>query len=1859
MLKLIKKGELSAVTYGEVGGRGGSRSRSHICSRADCGCGCGGRSASPGRQITIRHDYSYSCVCHCHCHRHCHRHCNRHCNREYEDERYAASPSAMDSDQRRAQQHRPCAVIGPDRHPHPHSHSHPHSHAEMNPRPPPLAPPPPHYPSPSPYSEPHEPHKSHFEPPDPAYQLSHREVAYNVEYPDYQRFQAAAAPAIHNPAERVPYEYPTVAYPRIPTARYEPYPQIKDKYIHSRYEYQYPYNQYPPQTYADLRKRVKTQSNDPQFYQVPHPQTFYPTTKVQTNVPCNIVDISNQKYHAYHARQKQYIQTAPSYDTNPKVVQDQNKIKLDYYNRYRAPAPYPNIHYPNENYHIANYGVPNFNYGIRSPNVHYPNVYYHKPVEYRPMDKSYESEMASQKYYNPKYVTNNPLARIPTEFSPNVISPAESTASFESVRPGSYQLLQEDGGYVSQCSTLSRQSAEYQPSAQNEYYNQSCSRPCQRANSFETLSPKIIVKQQQPADKPALDLRQFLEMWDEEYEDPKLPNTDVTNVEQGNPFVQQPVNATKYVPEQLYVLDKTIISEDELKKYEHLQKVTKLPDFIKDVETNFSNGTVQKDVKHQHPIKTPIKYDKTKSQNLSMNQNKPIMRAPEPELFNNELIDVESKISQSVIHKEVRCNFEIKPCSPSKLVSRAIPPEENQQNCVNNKNVPHGNSNYKNDHKQYPAQTINYENNATREAYNVPNKIERNKNVPPEVSNTSLPVIHSDEVLIGAPLSYRNQTIHYSAPSTVTMAYREPNFNYSSASTHGKVNVIMNPSYVPHKNSQKEKNDPQQSTSHTTNYAQVFYDNSYMNEYKNKNVDNSFTHQKHENYEYYSKISKVNNANFPKCSLSVEKSNESFYAVNENPLLRNGDHWMPKSNEKTSNLHYGSVRSDLTEKLPSLNDVTIPMINPGDIKKIDVNTTNCRTVICRNKSNINNRDNNHSELDLQHLPSNFNNTSQRLNEEHSHKVFNNYKPETENLKRSVETFTNDVHLMNTTGRHMHFDSIHHNNTHEVTPSILNDSTVSSISVLNLNRPTEMISNITTEILNNESKSSIIVNPVSPNIEDKKLKENTIPYPKSLNALVCNEESKTNDNSDINSSVSCEQNETESNFPEIEPKAEKSCELSIIDVAHSKNNSVIVKSCENTHSDDTKINDAIKPNNLNEFVENYLEEVSTELPNLVENDDDLIHAVDLKLYSNSTERLIEAKDDFAKPISNSDIQFNHSSTDNPSTSESNMSIDSILDENNTTSATPDISNDSKKDVNEVVTKNTNDGDKIIHNECENQTNNKDSEIVHLDKTELPHSLMSTETPDSLSTDDCGLNEDMNAAVPQVESVNASPEQCITTGASEVNVSTENINGVNAENINEDVVTIEIEECLDESIVFDKFETKVNLAQSNKVDFENESKSVDDLSVSENQDVIKDDDLGEGDDCDEMAFKSDNCNILKSASMDEQETYISFEGDKVNYFSADFDYDSRYVIIRTDEHLSYAAADSSENDFTCDEHASDMTLEESHLSPGEIREKLNSEDGNGLEIGGCWIDDIACVETVVAEETIQDSTDCYKSPEEFWNVHPNDETTNSPISYEQDSDSDVLKDSNSNVITNYKEQIIVNSNDSTKCSTDSSYKVQTKLSSRDSSSTRTSEESTEQIYKNHYKLNRYKSYSSDRKEYVKKDYSRKRSSSDSNSTYIRKKCSPTNNELDEFINNEIKTKGIPSTNSSDTDLKCQLPLPENKLLTLGKLIPKKESDATKNNRIKNRMVIPKKPCKPKFEDVLRNIDKVSMSQMKMKFKKIKSGEKEIPKVIIKRNEQGSHYTSSSKKTNDKSVVKNKWQPQVCLRRNNSIEKMVKHK
>lgn len=501
------------------------------------------------------------------------------------------------------------------------------------------------------------------------------------QYPEYTNC-AAPRPTPMTRPQRAVHEDPAM-YPdpyHDGNIRYKPYPTLKDRYPPARYEYIGNYsNPFHPPSAFPPHKSIPPPYAYPQVplkyldgriaetmmegYQRPGPQGNY-------NMP-----FRNQMIHpAYGPVLGNCIQN--KYPCPPdsslksgavnKLPYDTNKMYLDYENARSKTFPVPESFYFNEmarSHHPKNQIMSNYSTG----NVHNipPHPYYRK--ENSPM-KTYE--------YMPHFRNMDPsimLSRIPSQFSPSsiAISPSDSNGSNETTQMQNNS--QEDCGYVSQSSTTSIRSLDSvinRPS--NDFYRRYDARygPLVRTSMIsksEQNSNNIMNSK----DKKNIDVRQFLQMWNEVDDENGENSTKdiVTQLHTNNSNKLPNQYEIHKNQDQLYVLGLVNVPSEELGKYEHIQKISKLPENIKgynniELLNQFEEVIESTNVNNFSP-KPPVTRDNMTYRgpiNASLSQQTAVL-LPRPV----SPLDVEAKISQSVIHKEVGCNFEIKPCSPKML----------------------------------------------------------------------------------------------------------------------------------------------------------------------------------------------------------------------------------------------------------------------------------------------------------------------------------------------------------------------------------------------------------------------------------------------------------------------------------------------------------------------------------------------------------------------------------------------------------------------------------------------------------------------------------------------------------------------------------------------------------------------------------------------------------------------------------------------------------------------------------------------------------------------------------------------------------------------------------------------------------------------------------------------------------------------------------------------------------------------------------------------------------------------------------------------------------------------------------------
>ncbi|XP_028164307.1 protein PFC0760c-like [Ostrinia furnacalis] len=462
--------------------------------------------------------------------------------------------------------------------------------------------------------------------------------------------------------------------------RYKPYPTVKDRYPQTRYEYVSNYANpfHPPPTFPshkyDLQKPLPPHLSYPQvpikYLENRMNETVmegYQRPPLNYNVP----PYRNQVIHSAYGPvigsnlQNKVFPYPPdgsvkSLTTN-KLPYD-NKLYAEYENARNKGYPMSESMYFNEIARSHGKTQPILpNYPAASMQTIHAHPYYRKD---NLAAKNFEY-MSHFRHLDPS-MNPNLLTRHTNQFSPTsiAISPSDSNTSNETAHTHGGSL--EDCGYASQSSTASVRSFDSGlgrmiPNDFHRRYNY----PYQTMVRASTLSSKPEGSGSATKDKKGIDVRQYLQMWNEGEEEHSGKEKEV--VMQSDLLSSKLANQYEVMKnnEQLYVLGLVNVPSEELGKYEHIQKISKLPDNIKgynniELLKHFEEAIESSNVGHlNHKPPTPRNYQSMKSsliQGAGMLPPRPL--SP---------LDVEAKISQSVIHKEVGCNFEIKPCSPEML----------------------------------------------------------------------------------------------------------------------------------------------------------------------------------------------------------------------------------------------------------------------------------------------------------------------------------------------------------------------------------------------------------------------------------------------------------------------------------------------------------------------------------------------------------------------------------------------------------------------------------------------------------------------------------------------------------------------------------------------------------------------------------------------------------------------------------------------------------------------------------------------------------------------------------------------------------------------------------------------------------------------------------------------------------------------------------------------------------------------------------------------------------------------------------------------------------------------------------------
>ncbi|XP_032528366.2 uncharacterized protein LOC116778462 [Danaus plexippus] len=459
---------------------------------------------------------------------------------------------------------------------------------------------------------------------------------------------------------------------------FKPYPLAKERHPQVRYDYInnypnsfHPSNPFPPHRY-DLQKSIHGHPY-PVYPQIP---VKYLDRRIHEPIPDSYQRSSNTpNFMAYRnqpvappygplsgncIQNKPYALDGSSKPNNKIHFEPNSKVYVDLEPKHNKGYPIPDNIYLNEmNHHQSLRGdillQPNSTLSMHTVPQH---AIYRKDNTY---PKNFEYNI---QYRNVDQPMNNSLPRFPLQYSPNTlaISPSDSNTSNDTAL--TLGAPQEDCGYVSQSSTTSVRSLDsYNIQATNDtlrrhnYNNYGI----QRNNGKEMISKR----KSSTSDKKNINVRQFLQMWNEGDDD-----ISETNKETGTSN-----DSTKNDEEQLYVLGLVNVPSDEIGKYEHIQKISKLPENIKGYNSLELLNQYEELLEPSNTDKFTSKPIMTRQCNLPLRNtiNKEHITVPRP----MSPLDVEAKISQSVIHKEVGCNFEIKPCSPEMLNVEVATPVQN------------------------------------------------------------------------------------------------------------------------------------------------------------------------------------------------------------------------------------------------------------------------------------------------------------------------------------------------------------------------------------------------------------------------------------------------------------------------------------------------------------------------------------------------------------------------------------------------------------------------------------------------------------------------------------------------------------------------------------------------------------------------------------------------------------------------------------------------------------------------------------------------------------------------------------------------------------------------------------------------------------------------------------------------------------------------------------------------------------------------------------------------------------------------------------------------------------------------------
>ncbi|XP_075969968.1 uncharacterized protein LOC142972598 [Anticarsia gemmatalis] len=517
----------------------------------------------------------------------------------------------------------------------------------------------------------------------------------------YQEYPSCAGPrpVVPRPNRTVPeesgYVYDVPFCHQEGNIRFKPYPTVKERFPQQRYEYigNYTNSFHPPPTFPshkyELQKPVP-----------PHPYPPYPPIKYLDRVPEPVMEgyQRNQQggYSIPYRNQIIHPNYGPVLTNGP-----QNKIhsyppdahlktvapnKLPYDNT-KAYIEYengrPKMYTQSDNYLVNEMGrMHPMKSQVIMPN--YPPINMHN-IPTNPYYKKDNQHMKNYEYIHyrsmdPNLNIHNPMMRHPPVFSPNTlaISPTDSSASNDTAQ--TLGTSQEDCGYVSQSSTASVRSMDsgihrIPNDCLRKYYDNRYG-PIIRTPSM--MSKSDINSNSHSKEKKNIDVRQFLQMWNEGDEETDENNSKQIIISSGPKSDHNLSKAHEVMTsnqEQLYVLGLVNVPSEELDKYEHIQKVSKLPENIK----GYNNLELLSQFEEVTESSNKTNYKPSTPKDFQMPlKGVPLKQPPgigPPRPLSP--LDVEAKISQSVIHKEVGCNFEIKPCSPKMLNVEVATPVQN------------------------------------------------------------------------------------------------------------------------------------------------------------------------------------------------------------------------------------------------------------------------------------------------------------------------------------------------------------------------------------------------------------------------------------------------------------------------------------------------------------------------------------------------------------------------------------------------------------------------------------------------------------------------------------------------------------------------------------------------------------------------------------------------------------------------------------------------------------------------------------------------------------------------------------------------------------------------------------------------------------------------------------------------------------------------------------------------------------------------------------------------------------------------------------------------------------------------------